>query len=155
MTKVQLRPTLNADLPFVLRTESDRENTLYISQWSEERHREVMGDPDWAHEIIEDERGEPVGYLIAKGLHPQGPRGAVYLQRIAMYQRDGGYGRAALTAFIERVFAMGARRLWLRVYETNARGRHLYSSLGMVEEERVPATRAGDPARIVMAITRP
>jgi RimJ/RimL family protein N-acetyltransferase len=153
--RVRLRTTQPSDLEFVRRTETEPENAPFIGRWTADRHREVMADPDWTHRIIESADGKPVGLLIAAGL--KRGDGAIYIQRIAMSERDRGYGRAALQAFRELVFQRSdVRRLWLRVYENNFRARHLYASLGFAEEARITASSDPDgPPRIVMAIERP
>lgn len=171
MSRVRLRPTLPADLEFVHATETDAENRPFIRHSTDAEHRAAMADPDWLHAVVErlpDHAGDtklepgcqetriapqPIGHLIARGLERDD--GHVYLQRIAMAERDRGYGSAALQLLQRELFEeRGVVRLWLRVYENNERARRVYKSLGFEEEDRVAASDPSAPVRIVMALSR-
>jgi diamine N-acetyltransferase len=53
------------------------------------------------------------------------------LKRIVVGKPDQGIGRNLLKAALERAFGeFGAHRLWLDVFETNARARHVYAGVG-------------------------
>ncbi|MEM0978830.1 MAG: GNAT family protein [Cyanobacteria bacterium P01_H01_bin.58] len=132
--RVHLRPTTNADLPFVLTAENAPENASYINQWSHERHRQACEHPNECHWIVE--YGAPltsVGYVILLGL--QDPHQCLLLKRIVITHKGLGLGKATLLQVIQKAFVdFDAHRLWLDVIEDNVRARSLYRSVGFVEE---------------------
>ncbi len=127
---ITLRPTTEADLPFVLAAEAHPDNRSFILQWTPDKHRALIASEDGAHLLITaGENGPPIGYAILTGLTD--PADAIYLRRIVVTEKGRGFGRQALRllkrwAFEER----GAHRLWLDVLERNTRARHLYESEG-------------------------
>ncbi len=131
---IRLRPTAADDLPFVLATEHDEENSRFILPWERERHEAALGNPDIRHLIVEAaESAEPVGYVIVAGL--QNPHHSIELMRITVARKGHGYGRAALQLVKELAFTQwGAHRLWLDVKEQNHRAQRLYLSEGFVLE---------------------
>ena len=61
--------------------------------------------------------------------------GSEYLRRIAVVSAGSGFGRPFLAALIDWVFAhTDNARFHLHVRNGNARARHVYASLGFVEE---------------------
>jgi diamine N-acetyltransferase len=150
---IQLRPTREADLPFVLHTERDPSNTSFISQWSLEKHDSALRDPDIGHWIIEsvsDQR--PLGYLIAIGLTDG--NGRINLRRIVVACKGKGIGRQALRAFHRKAFGeLGAAEIWLIVYQRNERAQSLYRSEGYAEVGLSPSGRE-EKQHIVMALDR-
>lgn len=155
--KLRLRLTEPDDLDFVLRTEQDAENRLYVSQWPREQHLSAISDPDQLHLIVEDRlAGVPVGYVILAGL--DNPHHCVELRRIALAVRGKGIGKEALRIVIGWTFEeQGAHRLWLDVKDFNARARHVYASLGFVEEGTLrECIRSGDryESLVIMAMLK-
>lgn len=83
----------------------------------------------------------------------------VELKRIAISGKGKGYGRHALKLVKRTVFDdWGARRLWLDVYDFNARARSLYQAEGFVAETTRPASEACGPGAegtaIIMALEK-
>lgn len=134
MTLVTLRPTLPADLDFVLAAEQDEQNRRWILPWERSQHQSLLEDPDWAHWIIiAASTGGPVGFVILAGR--TNPNHSVELKRIVVTQKGQGYGRATLRLVQQQVFEQWqAHRLWLDVKEHNERARWLYESVGFVVE---------------------
>ena len=132
MNTIRLRPTCVADLDFVLATESAYDR--FVVQWPLERHQAALSDPDQAHLIVETlADGKAVGYLILAGR--ASPARCIELVRIAVTDPGRGFGRAALDATKNLVFkAWKAHRLWLDVYDSNARAKRLYEAAGFLEE---------------------
>ena len=132
--RICLRATTEKDLDLVLRIENDPENAAFIGQWSRERHRVAIDDPGMAHWLVVSEGDrQVVGYLILVGL--DNPHRNLELARLAITEKDKGYGRQALRLVKCRAFQeAGAHRLWLDVMENNHRARHLYRSEDFVEE---------------------
>lgn len=129
---IELRPTQEVDLDFVVALESGPGAAPFVEAWPVERHREALSEPDIAHLVITD-GGEPMGFVILAGL--EDPNRCVELRRIVVANPGQGLGRAALTLLLEHAFGeLGAHRIWLDVKPSNARARHLYTSLGFVEE---------------------
>ena len=152
---VQLRPTLEFDLDFVLKLEADPDTAPYIHRWSIEEHRGAIAAPDVAHWIVEDPvRGAVVGFIILRGLGTD----ALELRRIAISEKGRGYGTAAVRLVKDAAFGgLAARRLWLDVYDFNDRARSVYTAEGFVAELERPAAEAcggcAEGTAIVMAIS--
>ena len=61
-------PTQEKELPLILSWE---EKEQHVSRWSQEKHLEVMRDPNFMHHtIIAKKSNEPVGYAILKNNSP-------------------------------------------------------------------------------------
>jgi len=137
---VRLRPTLQTDLDFVLRLEADPDTAPLIHAWPIEEHRAAMSDPGVAHWIVEDaEQRAPVGFVILRGLDTE----VIELRRIAISEKGRGYGTSAMRLVKEVVFGeMGARRIWLDVYDFNDRARSIYEAEGFSVESERPAAEA-------------
>ena len=131
---VRLRPTAEEDLNFVLRAEWNEEDRPYVGRWPREKHLDALADDDAEHLILErSEDGAPVGYAILTGFGGGG--GIFCLKRLVVSEKGRGYGRAAVRVIKDHVFDdLGAHRLWLEVFEHNARARHLYESEGFAAE---------------------
>jgi ribosomal protein S18 acetylase RimI-like enzyme len=126
---VVLRPTTEADLPFVLETERA---TAFVRHWSVEEHRAVLVDGRCAHWMVETQ-ARRAGYVILRGLG--GSDGAVELKRINIAEPGRGLGRETLRLLKRIVFEdLRAHRLWLDVMAHNAVARRLYGSEGFVVE---------------------
>jgi ribosomal protein S18 acetylase RimI-like enzyme len=160
---IELRPTSEADLDFVLALESHPDNAPFIGQWSRDEHRETIARPDREHWILaapgSDER---LGYLIALDLREA--RCGVYVKRIVSAPKSQGVGRAALARFARHAFDdLGATHVWLSVHKDNLRGQRCYYALGfgLLEESaedvaRHDAAVGRDPsARSLRLVLRP
>jgi RimJ/RimL family protein N-acetyltransferase len=128
--RLVVRKTLETDLDFVVMTEHNEDNKLYIIPWDKQRHQRALNNPDTLHFTIEtpgyDRR---IGYGIIAGL--QNPHQSIELQRIVITDKGQGYGREALCILIEWAFqTRKVHRLWLDVKEFNHRARQLYESEG-------------------------
>lgn len=129
---VTLRPTRAQDLDWVAVIESDASAAGYVGSSPRALHQAAIDDPRAGHYMIEAEDG-PVGFVMLKGMPDA--NGAVELARIVIQKPEQGYGRAALRGVQRLAFEeIGAHRLWLDVFVENERARHVYRSLGFVEE---------------------
>lgn len=107
-----------------------------IGRWSEERHRASLASPDFAYLIGLDAGGEAGGFAILRDLRD--PNDNIGLQRIVAVEAGSGFGRPFLAAVVDWVYAESrCHRLCLEVFTDNARARHVYQSLGFVEEGRL------------------
>jgi RimJ/RimL family protein N-acetyltransferase len=129
---VTTRASTLEDLPFVMAAERAPDNAPFVLQWPRERHVEAIGDPAYAHWIVE-EGGRAAGYLILMDLF--NPHGSVQLRRLVVTEKGRGIGRAAVRLVKAAAFErFGAHRLWLDVMEHNRRAQALYASEGFVRE---------------------
>ncbi len=155
-TPVGLRPSSEGDLDFVLTLEADPKTAPFIHAWPVEEHRTAIADPAVAHWIVEDvEQSMPVGFVILRGLGTD----VIEFRRIAISEKGRGYGTHAVRLVKEAVFGeMGARRLWLDVYDFNDRARSIYEAEGFTAESERPAAEAcggcAEGTAILMAIER-
>ncbi|MGB9078786.1 MAG: GNAT family N-acetyltransferase [Terracidiphilus sp.] len=128
-----LRAALVSDIPGILALEGDPSARAFVGQWSEERHRATLAGGDARYLVSETESGDLQAYVILRGLSEES--GSIELKRIVVNTPGQGLGRRLLGETIRIVFEeLKAHRLFLDVYEDNARARHLYESLGFVYE---------------------
>ena len=135
LNKVLIRPTIPADLAFVLAAETAPENKPFIFQWPAEKHLASFSDPDTAHLLVETTGGDrrPVGYAIVKGL--QNPHHSLELMRFVITEKGRGFGKAALAEIKILAFEKcQAHRFWLDVVDHNLRAQGLYTAAGFQRE---------------------
>lgn len=134
MSGVLLRPTVPADLDFVLRLERDDYNRRFIGQWTDEEHAAaIRGDRARRHRIIERD-GMAAGYVITydgRGISP-----SLYVKRILVADKERGTWQAAMRALLDEAFASAELAFaWLLVREWNARAQAVYRKLGFARYE--------------------
>jgi diamine N-acetyltransferase len=139
-----LRPAVPADIPRIAALERTPGARQFVGQWSDERHLATLAGGDARYLISDSGSGELQAYVILRGFSEDS--GAVELKRIVVAVPERGLGRRILTEVIRRSFEeFRAHRLFLDVYEDNARARHLYESLGFVYEGTMrDAARRGE-----------
>jgi len=123
---VRLRPTRTADIGYVVGLEANPTTAPFINPWARQRHVASIEDPDENHAIIEAS-GRRVGFVILAGL--QDPTG-VELRRLVIGPKGQRYGRSALAAVLAWAQTRQESRVWLDVYDDNARAIALYRSAG-------------------------
>jgi diamine N-acetyltransferase len=129
VSAVRLAPATPEDARAIAELECLPENRPFVRGHSEAEHRTRMADPDVRYLRIEDAAGAFVGFALLTGL--QEGAGGVRLLRIVMDTPGRGLGRQAMLAICALVFdEWGAERLWLDVFEDNARARRVYESIG-------------------------
>lgn len=130
---MSLRSAAPADVPRIIEFESAPGARHFVGQWSDERHRVTLASDDARYFVSESEAGEFEGYAILRGLAETS--GAIELKRVVVGVPGRGTGRRILEELIRISFEeLQAHRLFLDVYQDNARARHLYESLGFVYE---------------------
>lgn len=131
---LHLRPTTEDDLDFVLAVERDRENSRFVQQWTQQKHKEALQHQDLFHLIIECvAENILLGYIILAGL--ENPNQNIELRRIVVKTKGKGHGRKALRLIKKLAFEdLHAHRLWLDVKDFNDVARRLYESEGFVVE---------------------
>jgi ribosomal protein S18 acetylase RimI-like enzyme len=131
-SSVHLRFARPEDLPFILATEAAMSEAGYIGSDARGVHEGWLGDADVAYFLLVAE-GKPAGYAIVCGLSTAS--GSLELKRIAVAAPGRGVGREALRQILRFAFEQKrAHRLRLDVNEDNARARHVYRTVGFVEE---------------------
>jgi diamine N-acetyltransferase len=137
MASATLRRATPADIPFILATERRPGYDGLVGRFPEEEHHANLADDDWLYFLGLDDAGTPQGIAILQNRNTQG--GSEFLRRIAVTDAGRGFGKPFLSAVIDWVFAnTDAQRFWLGVHNDNARARHVYASLGFVEEGPEP-----------------
>ncbi len=126
-----------ADIPAVVALERTAIACQYVGQWSEDRHRATLTSADARYYVcesqFESQSGGLAAYAILRGLAESS--GAIELKRIVVAAPGQGLGRRILSELIGIAFGeLQAHRFFLDVFDDNARARHLYASLGFVEE---------------------
>lgn len=128
-----LRAAVVGDLAAIVALERTAAARRFVGQWPEERHRATMTGGDARYFVAESETGEVTAYAILRGLSEDS--GAIELKRIVVGRPGGGLGRKVLTDLVRIVFEeLKAHRLFLDVFDDNARAQHLYESLGFMYE---------------------
>ena len=120
------------DLPYIVNLERKFSALGFVGSDTELVHRDRLASPDCAYLVFEIEEA-PMGYAILCGLSSSNR--SIELKRIVVSDPGRGLGREAVRFAIRMAFQeMSAHRLWLDVYEDNHRARHVYRTLGFVEE---------------------
>lgn len=128
-----LRLATPDDIPAILAIERTPFAREFVGQWSEERRRATLAGGDARYYVSETESGEVQAYAILRGISEESR--AIELKRIVVAVPERGLGRRILRELMRIAFReLGAHRLFLDVYEDNARARHLYESLGFQYE---------------------
>jgi RimJ/RimL family protein N-acetyltransferase len=121
------------DIPAILALERTPMAREFVGQWTEDRHRATLTGGDARYFVSETEWSEVQAYAILRGINENS--GAIELKRIVVAVPERGLGRRMLKELMRIAFSeLGAHRLFLDVYEDNARARHLYESLGFQYE---------------------
>ena len=93
----------------------------------------MLADPDAGYLIAEDPSGQIAGFAILRGLLSEHRQ--VELKRIVVRTPNQGIGRQLLTEVADRAFGeYAAHRLFLDVFMTNDRARHVYENFGFRKE---------------------
>jgi len=129
---MSLRLATAADIPAIMALESNPVARQFVGQWSEGRHRATLSGGD-ARYYVRETSGAIEAYVILRGLGEDSR--SIELKRIVVGVPERGLGRRILAEVIQICFReLHAHRLFLDVFEDNARARHLYESLGFKYE---------------------
>ncbi len=147
-TPVRLRRADEDDIAFIMQTERQPGFDWLVGSWDAAKHREIMAEASSAYLVATDAGGTRRGFAILRQIDDAD--GNVYLQRVAMAQAGGGFGRPFLGGIIGWVFDQTrAHRFWLLMKQGNARADHVYRSLGFTEEGTLRQTQiAPDGTRL-------
>jgi diamine N-acetyltransferase len=104
-----------------------------VGSWPEEQHLRMLADPGVVYIVAEDQEGQVAAFAILQGLGSE--QRAVELKRLVVGVPNQGLGRKLLTEVAERTFGgHRAHRLFLDVFVTNDRARHVYETFGFQKE---------------------
>ena len=130
---VALRRATSADIAFIMATERVPGYDKLVGRFDEGVHRANLADDNWLYFIGLDDAGAPQGFAILQDRNK--PGGNEFLRRIAVINAGGGFGKPFLAALIDWVFTeTQAQRFYLHVRNQNHRARHVYASLGFMDE---------------------
>jgi diamine N-acetyltransferase len=117
----------SADVPAFVAMEQGLDTREFIMPYSREEHLEKIADPSVIYLRIL-KQGLLVGFFI---LSLDANQKSVEFRRIVVATKGAGIGQTAI-ALMERFCraTLGCTRIWLDVFEHNARGRHIYEKLG-------------------------
>ena len=150
-----MRPTTEADLPFVVEIESRAAADRFVTSQPQAEHAGLLADDDVLHLIVESD-GRAVGYAILAGIKDR--HESVEFRRLVIGEAGRGYGRLALREIKRIAFeTLGAHRLWLDVKDFNRRARALYESEGFTVEgvwRECVKTENGWESLVFMSILR-
>jgi diamine N-acetyltransferase len=128
-----LRPATETDLPNILALERTPEFRNLVGTWTEEEHARALRDADLQYLIILDATDGTAGFAILRGI--LSPHMNIELKRLVIAAPGHGLGQRALAALKALAFdSLGAHRLWLDVFATNARALHVYRKAGFRQE---------------------
>ena len=130
---MHIRDASPEDIPRIVRLEHRHEFHTFIGTWPEAKHAKTFADEDSAYLAVEDDTHEVVGYAILLGV--ASPDKSIELKRVVISAPGKGHGKQLLHFIASRVFnEYRAHRLFLDVYETNPRAKHVYATFGFSED---------------------
>jgi RimJ/RimL family protein N-acetyltransferase len=131
---MRIRAALPGDVPLIVAIEQIPQFRSYIGAWSAEEHLRAMVEPDTEYFVVTTEEQDAVeGFAILQGIRSE--HHSLHLKRIAVRTPSRGLGRALLDFIADRAFLHHhAHRLWLDVFETNTRARHIYEAYGFHDD---------------------
>jgi len=160
MQGVSLTPATGSDLDLVMTLERAPGFREFMLPWPQEKHQHAMADPTYRYLLIEsnyEAAKDARGFVILQVLGEDRP--AVEIIRIAANPPGRGIGEQALELIKSMAFEeLGARKLWLDVFDYNERARHVYRKAGFVDEAlfRECIQDEGDSkSLVIMAIAPP
>lgn len=141
----RLRKATAEDIFFIRALEMDPAN-VFVHCWDDETHRANIANQKFHYLIAEGVQGTALGYAILIENEP----GILEWRRIIVARRDDGIGSEFMQAVIDNFTEKGASKLWLDVYEDNARARHVYKSMGFEETRTEQAPNDPDTILVIM-----
>jgi len=130
---ISFRYAVGDDAGFIVKTQRHAEVAEFIGFCDEAEILASIADPEQAYLIALDDDRNAVGFAYLRQLGR--PERSIELYRLAIADRNKGYGGAFLELLLAEAFGpLKANRLWLDVFPENARARTVYQRLGFVEE---------------------
>jgi diamine N-acetyltransferase len=130
---MKFRNATQADIAQICALERLPELRTFVGSWPEDQHMRMLADPGVAYVVAEDQAGRIAGFAILQGLLSEHRQ--VELKRLLVRTPNHGIGKQLLTEIADRAFAEhSAHRLFLDVFVTNDRARHVYENFGFRKE---------------------
>jgi diamine N-acetyltransferase len=130
---MKFRNATQADIAQICALERLPEFRTFVGSWPEAQHMRMLADPGVAYVVAEDQAGRIAGFAILQGLLSEHRQ--VELKRLAVRTPNHGIGKQLLTEIADRAFdEYTAHRLFLDVFVTNDRARHVYENFGFRKE---------------------
>jgi RimJ/RimL family protein N-acetyltransferase len=130
---MKFRNATQADIAQICSLERLPEFRTLIGSWAEDEHARMLADPDAVYIVAEDPSGGIAAFAILRGLLSEHRQ--VELKRVVVRTPNQGVGRQLLTEVADRAFGQySAHRLFLDVFVTNDRARHVYENFGFRKE---------------------
>ena len=130
---MRLRSATQADIAQVCELERLPEFRTLVGSWPEDQHVRMLAEPGAAYIVVEEQPGRIAGFAILQGL--QSEHRQVELKRLVVRTPNQGIGKKLLTEVADRAFGEhAAHRLFLDVFVTNDRARHVYENFGFRKE---------------------
>jgi RimJ/RimL family protein N-acetyltransferase len=130
---MKFRNATQADIAEICALERLPEFRTMIGSWPEDQHMRMLANPDAVYILAEDQSGRIAGFAILHGLLSEHRQ--VELKRVVVRTPNQGVGRQLLAEVAERAFGEhSAHRLFLDVFVTNDRARHVYENFGFRKE---------------------
>jgi diamine N-acetyltransferase len=93
----------------------------------------MLADPGVVYIVAEDQQGQIAAFAILRGLGSE--HRSLELKRLAVSLPNQGVGRKLLNEVADRAFGQyRTHRLFLDVFVTNDRARHVYEAFGFRKE---------------------
>ena len=125
---VNIRESSETELESFLAMERQPHAKAFINSIDLLTHKRNFSKPDIVYLSIENNSGELAGYFI---LVSDSEKKEVEFRRIVIDHSQQGIGQIAISEMeIYCGDKLNAERIWLDVYEDNARGKHVYEKLG-------------------------
>ena len=123
---IELRPTRADELALLVQLENAPGTREFVTPNMLDVHRTNLARDDFVYlSILENQA--VVGVII---LHLDADPHSVEFRRIVVGDKNRGIGQQAIRAMEAWCRSLGRLRVWLDVFETNLRARHLYEKLG-------------------------
>ena len=130
---MKFRSATQADVAQICALERLPEFRTMVGSWAEDQHVRMLADPNTLYIVAEDPSGWIAGFAIMQGLLSEHKQ--VELKRIVVRTPNQGVGKKLLIEVADRAFGEhAAHRLFLDVFVTNDRARHVYENFGFRQE---------------------
>ena len=130
---MRFRRATAEDIPQIHALERKPEFRTFVGLSTMEEHMTMLADPGALYLVAETEPGTVAASALLCGVNS--PHRSIELKRLVVAVPNQGLGRKLLTEVAKLAFdELGAHRLFLDVFVTNERARHLYESFGFRQE---------------------
>jgi diamine N-acetyltransferase len=130
---MRFRDATLADIPQICALERLPESRTMVGSWPEEQHLRMLEDPGVVYIVADNLQGQVAAFAILQGRGSE--HRSLELKRLVVGVPNQGLGRKLLTEVADRAFGdYRVHRLFLDVFVTNDRARHVYETFGFRKE---------------------